>query len=186
MTGFRVSMGGAQERFGVTPDLVTLGKVIGGGLPVGAYGGPAEIMDRISPVGPIYQAGTLSGNPLATAAGLATLDVLEQPDVLDQVERWLTELGTGLQSIAEETGVPVCLEQAGAMAGIFFQEGPVLNYQDALKSDTDRYAKFFHGMLDRGVYFAPSQFEAYFASTEHGESELDQTLDAARVVFRTL
>jgi len=186
MTGFRVAMGGAQERFGVTPDLVTLGKVIGGGLPVGAYGGPAEIMDRVSPVGPIYQAGTLSGNPLATAAGIATLEILEQPDQLDQVERWMTELGVGLQKIAIETGIPVCLGQAGAMAGIFFQDGPVMNYQDALKSNTKRYATFFHGMLDRGVYFAPSQFEAYFASTEHGDAELDQTLEAARAVFRTL
>ena len=186
MTGFRVAMGGAQERFGITPDLCTLGKVIGGGLPVGAYGGPAEFMDRISPLGPIYQAGTLSGNPLATAAGLATLEVLREPDNLDKVERTLTEIGMGLQLIAQETGMPVCLGQAGAMAGIFFQEGPVLNYQDALKSDTKRYAKFFHGMLDRGVYFAPSQFEAYFGSTEHGESEIDQTLDAARAVFKAL
>ncbi len=186
MTGFRVAMGGAQERFGVTPDLCTLGKVIGGGLPVGAYGGPAEFMDRVSPLGPIYQAGTLSGNPLATAAGIATLEVLEAPGALDGVERSLTELGVGLQSIAREAGVPVCLGQAGAMAGIFFQEGPVLNYQDALKSDTKRYAKFFHSMLDRGVYFAPSQFEAYFGSTEHGESEIDQTLEAARAVFKTL
>jgi glutamate-1-semialdehyde 2,1-aminomutase len=186
MTGFRVAMGGAQERFGVTPDLVTLGKVIGGGLPVGAYGGSAEIMDRVSPVGPVYQAGTLSGNPLATAAGLATLEVLEVPDVLDQVERALTKLGEGLLSISKESGIPVCLGQAGAMAGIFFREGPVLNYEDALQSDTKRYARFFHGMLDRGVYFAPSQFEAYFGSTEHGEAEIDQTLEAARAVFASL
>jgi glutamate-1-semialdehyde 2,1-aminomutase len=185
MSGFRVSMGGAQERFGVTPDLVTLGKVIGGGLPVGAYGGPASLMDEVSPVGKIYQAGTLSGNPLATAAGLATLEVLEKPGTLDRVERVLTELGAGLQQIAEEAGVPLCLGQAGAMAGLFFKDGDVMNYQDALKSDTQRYAKFFNGMLERGVYFAPSQFEAYFGSTEHGEAEIDQTLEAAREVFGT-
>lgn len=186
MTGFRVSMGGAQERFSVTPDLVTLGKVIGGGLPVGAYGGPAEIMDHVSPVGPVYQAGTLSGNPLATAAGLATLEELEVPGVLDEVERSLTVLGEGMESIAKEAGVPVTLAQAGAMGGMFFNEGPVENYQDALKSDTERYAKFFHGMLERGVYFAPSAFETYFASTEHADAEIDQTLDAAREVFKTL
>lgn len=186
MSGFRVGLGGAQQRFGVTPDLVTLGKVIGGGLPVGAYGGPAAIMDEVSPVGKIYQAGTLSGNPLATAAGLATLEELEKPDVRDCVERALTELGAGLYAIAKEAGVPVCLGQAGAMAGIFFRDGDVLNYQDALKSDTKRYAKFFNGMLERGVYFAPSQFEAYFGSTEHREAEIDQTLTAARAVFQTL
>ncbi len=186
MSGFRVSMGGAQERFGVTPDLVTLGKVIGGGLPVGAYGGPAALMDQVSPLGKIYQAGTLSGNPLATAAGLATLEVLEETGTLDAVERALTDLGCGLQDIAQQAGIPVCLGQAGAMAGIFFRDGDVLNYQDALKSDTKRYAKFFNGMLERGVYFAPSQFEAYFGSTEHGEAEIDQTLDAAREVFGTL
>ncbi|MCH8203735.1 MAG: glutamate-1-semialdehyde 2,1-aminomutase [Candidatus Hydrogenedentes bacterium] len=186
MTGFRVSMGGAQERFGVTPDLVTLGKVIGGGLPVGAYAGPAEIMDHVSPVGPVYQAGTLSGNPLATAAGLATLEALEAPGVLDEVERALTVFGEGMDSIAKEAGIPVTLTQAGAMAGMFFHEGPVENYQQALKTDTERYAKFFRGMLERGVYFAPSAFEAYFASTEHTDAEIDQTLDAARAVFKTL
>ncbi len=186
MSGFRVGMGGAQQRFGVTPDLVTLGKVIGGGLPVGAYGGSVALMDLVSPVGKIYQAGTLSGNPLATAAGLATLEELEIPDTRDRVERWMTELGMGLHQIAKEAGIPVCLGQAGAMAGLFFRDGDVMNYQDALKSDTKRYAKFFNGMLERGVYFAPSQFEAYFGSTEHGEAELDQTLEAARDVFRTL
>ncbi len=186
MSGFRVSLGGAQARFGVTPDLVTLGKVIGGGLPVGAYGGPAALMDEISPVGKIYQAGTLSGNPLATAAGLATLEEIEKPDVLDCVERALTELGAGFETLAKEAGIPVCLGQAGTMAGIFFCDGDVMNYQQALKSDTKRYAKFFNGMLERGVYFAPAQFEAYFGSTAHGEAEIDQTLTAAREVFGTL
>ncbi len=186
MSGFRVALGGAQERFGVTPDLVTLGKVIGGGLPVGAYGGPAKIMDHVSPVGPVYQAGTLSGNPLATAAGLATIEALEEPGLLDQVERTLTQVAEGIQAIASERGVPVCATQAGAMAGLFFNDCPVENYADATHSDTERYAKFFHGMLERGVYFAPSQFEAYFGSVEHTEKEIDQTLDAARAVFKSL
>ncbi len=186
MSGFRVSMGGAQKRYGVTPDLVTLGKVIGGGLPVGAYGGPAEIMDHISPVGPVYQAGTLSGNPLATAAGLATLEELEQPGVLDGVEASLTALGQGMASISKETGIPITLTQAGAMGAMFFNQGPVTNYQDALNSDTERYAKFFNGMLQRGIYFAPSAFETYFASTQHTKTEIDQTLQAAQEVFRTL
>lgn len=186
MSGFRVAMGGAQERFGVTPDLVTLGKVIGGGLPVGAYGGPGAIMEQVSPSGPVYQAGTLSGNPLATAAGLATIEVLEEPDTLDQVERSLTQVAEGIVEIAKERGVPVCATQAGAMAGLFFNDCPVENYQHATQSDTDRYAKFFHGMLERGVYFAPSQFEAYFGSIEHAENEIDQTLTAARTVFKSL
>lgn len=186
MCGFRASLGGAQECFGVTPDLTTLGKVIGGGLPVGAYGGSAEIMDHVSPVGPVYQAGTLSGNPLATAAGLTTLEILEQPGVLDGVSRALTVLGEGMESIAKESGIPVTLTQVGAMGGMFFHEGPVENYQQALKCNTDRYANFFQGMLGRGVYFAPSQFETYFASTEHDDAVIDRTLEAAREVFASL
>jgi len=137
-------------------------------------------------VGPVYQAGTLSGNPLATAAGLATLSEIEQPDALEQIERALTEVIEGLDAIAREAGVPVCTTQAGAMAGLFFNDCPVRNYQDAKKSDTDRYAKFFHGMLDRGVYLAPSQFEAIFGSSAHGPNEIDRTLSAAREVFPTL
>jgi glutamate-1-semialdehyde 2,1-aminomutase len=186
MTGFRVSMGGAQKRYEVTPDITTLGKVIGGGLPVGAYGGPAEIMDHLSPVGPIYQAGTLSGNPLAMAAGLATLEVLEQPGMFEGAEGMLTLLNEGLGAIAHETGIPVCQTQAGSMGCMFFNEGPVRNYVDATRSDTDRYAKFFWGMLKRGVYFAPSQYEACFMSSAHTLDNINRTLDAAKEVFREL
>ncbi len=186
MTGFRVGLGGAQERYGVTPDLVTLGKVIGGGLPVGAYGGRAEIMDHLSPVGPIYQAGTLSGNPLATAAGLATLDALRQPGVFAGIEAKMATLLAGFASIAQETGIPFTHGQAGSMGGFFFHPGPVRNYVEATQSDTARYAKFFWGMLDQGVYFAPSQFEAFFMSAAHSDADLNRTLEAARAVFATL
>ena len=186
MTGFRVALGGAQERYGITPDLCTLGKVIGGGLPVGAYGGSAKIMDHLSPVGPVYQAGTLSGNPLATAAGLAALNSLSAPGVFESIENKLTDLGAGLKSIAAAAGIPIYQTQVGTMACMFFHEGPVRNYADATASNTDRYAKFFWGMLDRGVYFAPSQFEACFMSAAHESAHLEKTLDAAREVFATL
>jgi glutamate-1-semialdehyde 2,1-aminomutase len=180
MNGFRIAMGGAEERYGVTPDLVTMGKVIGGGLPVGAYGGSAAIMDHVSPVGPVYQAGTLSGNPLATAAGIATLTELGKPGVFAQVEASMTRLSAGLKVITDEAGIPVYQTQVGSMGCMFFHDGPVRNYQDALQSDTDRFAKYFHGMLDKGVYLAPSQFEAGFTSTAHTDAIIDQTLDAAR------
>jgi glutamate-1-semialdehyde 2,1-aminomutase len=186
MSGFRVALGGAQERYGVTPDLTALGKVIGGGLPVGAYGGPGAIMDEVSPVGPVYQAGTLSGNPLATAAGLATLDVLCEEGVFETVEEKLTSLGAELGAIAKEAGVPFYQTQVGSMACGFFHEGPVTNYGEATASDTERYAKFFWGMLERGVYLAPSQFEAMFMSTAHSDSDLNRTLEAARATFATL
>jgi len=186
MTGFRVALGGAQERYGITPDLCTLGKVIGGGLPVGAYGGPAAIMDHLSPVGPVYQAGTLSGNPLATAAGLAMLSALSEPGVFAAIEARLTALGDGLGAIAKEAGVPVYQTQVGTMACLFFHEGPVRNYAEATASDTARYAKFFWGMLERGVYFAPSQFEACFMSAAHQDVHIEKTLDAAREVFKGL
>lgn len=186
MTGFRVAMGGAQARYGVTPDLTTLGKVIGGGLPVGAYGGRAEIMDKLSPVGPVYQAGTLAGNPLATAAGLATLSVLERPGAFEDIEQKMKRLGDGLGAIAREAGIPVFQTRAGSMACLFFHNGPIRNYAEATGSDTTRYAKFFWGMLDRGVYLAPSQFEAAFMSSAHDDAEIDHTLEAAREVFATL
>lgn len=186
MSGFRVAMGGAQERYGVTPDLTTLGKVIGGGLPVGAYGGPAAIMDLLSPVGTVYQAGTLSGNPLATAAGLATLEVLCSPGVFEGIEARLARLSEGLGAIAKEAGIPVFQTQAGSMACLFFHEGPVKDYAQATASDTKRYAKFFWGMLERGVYLAPSQFEAAFMSAAHTDADIDTTLEAAREVFATL
>lgn len=186
MSGFRVAMGGAQAHYNVMPDLTVLGKVIGGGLPVGAYGGSEEIMDRVSPVGPIYQAGTLSGNPLATAAGIATLDVLEEPGVFNGVVETTTTLGAELGELAREAGVPVYQTQLGTMSCLFFHEGPIKNYGDATASDTKRYAKFFWGMLERGVYLAPSQYEAAFTSVAHGPSEIDQTLSAAKAAFAAL
>jgi glutamate-1-semialdehyde 2,1-aminomutase len=186
MSGFRVAMGGAQARFGIMPDLTALGKVIGGGLPVGAYGGPEEIMNHVSPVGPVYQAGTLSGNPLATAAGLATLDVLEEPGVYQATVDTMTALSTELGKLAKEAGVPVYQTQAGSMACTFFHEGPVKNYTDATQSDTRRYAKFFWSMLENGVYLAPSQFEAMFTSSAHGPLEIDQTLTASKKAFAAL
>jgi len=186
MTGFRVAMGGAQQRYAITPDLTTLGKVIGGGLPIGAYGGPAEIMDHLSPVGPVYQAGTLSGNPLATAAGLATLEILEQPGVFEGIENTMNQLCEGLGEIARETNLPVYQTQVGTMACLFFNEKPVRNYAEADRSNTQRYAQFFHAMLDHGVYFAPSQFEACFMSSAHTTTQIDQTLSAARAVFPKL
>lgn len=186
MSGFRASLGGAQGHFGVTPDLTTLGKVIGGGLPVGAYGGPSEIMDHLSPLGPVYQAGTLSGNPLATAAGMATLDVIEEGDAFESARNALTTLSQGLATIAEDSGIPIYQTQVGTMACMFFHDGPVTNYSDATSSDTDRYAKFFWAMLNRGVYVAPSQFEAAFLSTTHGEEEIEKTLDAAKDSFKEL
>lgn len=186
MTGFRVALGGAQARYRVLPDLTVLGKVIGGGLPVGAYGGPHEIMDQVSPSGPIYQAGTLSGNPLATAAGLATLDVLEEPGVVKRIEDVMKSLCDGLGEIAREAGIPVYQTRAGSMACLFFHDGLITNYAEATASDTKRYARFFWGMLERGVYLAPSQFEAAFMSSVHTERDIDQTLTAAREVFATL
>ncbi|HET7232908.1 MAG TPA: glutamate-1-semialdehyde 2,1-aminomutase [Longimicrobium sp.] len=184
MTGFRVSRGGAQERFGIVPDLTTLGKVIGGGLPVGAYGGRAEIMDRIAPVGPVYQAGTLSGNPLAMAAGLAQLRILRDEDPYPALERTTARLVEGLLSIAAEAGVPASGGNLGSMWGMFFAPGPVRDFSQAKTSDVPLFNRFFHGMLDRGVFLAPSQFEAGFTSTAHTEADVDATLTAAREALR--
>lgn len=186
MCGFRAARGGAQELYAVTPDMTCLGKVIGGGLPVGAYGGRADIMQHLAPEGPVYQAGTLAGNPLATAAGLCTLELLDRPDVITRINSRMTQLMEGIASIAQETGVPITQTKAGSMAGFFFHEGPVENYAQAAESDTERYAKFFWKMLDGGVYLAPSQFEALFLSTAHGPDELDHTLEAARAAFKSL
>lgn len=186
MSGFRAALGGAQRLYGVRPDLVTLGKVIGGGLPVGAYGGPAAFMDQLAPLGAVYQAGTLAGNPLAMAAGLATLGELERPGMAEGIAARLAALAEGLGDIARATGVPVFQTRAGSMGCLFFQEGPVRSYDDAKKSDTARYAKFFWAMLDRGVYFAPSQFEACFMSAAHGDRHIDQTLDAAKQAMAAL
>ncbi|MBD2727087.1 glutamate-1-semialdehyde 2,1-aminomutase [Nostoc sp. FACHB-892] len=186
MTGFRIAYGGAQEKFGVTPDLTTLGKVIGGGLPVGAYGGRRDIMSMVAPAGPVYQAGTLSGNPLAMTAGIKTLELLQKPGTYDYLERITKKLADGLLQIAKETGHAACGGQISAMFGLFFTSGPVNNYEDAKKSDTAKFGRFHRGMLERGVYLAPSQFEAGFTSFAHTEEDIEQTLAVARDVMSSL
>jgi glutamate-1-semialdehyde 2,1-aminomutase len=179
ITGFRVGFGGAQKLFKIKPDLTTLGKIIGGGLPVGAYGGRADIMEMMAPAGPVYQAGTLSGNPLAVEAGLATLEKLSQPGTYKKLDTLAARLGDGLIEAAQMAGIPSYHTRVGSMLCMFFAEGPVLNFEDALKCDTRRYAKYFHEMLERGVYLAPSQFEAAFVSLAHSEQDIEKTLRAA-------
>ena len=176
MTGFRIAYGGASERFGVTPDLTTLGKVIGGGLPVAAYGGRRDLMAMIAPSGPVYQAGTLSGNPLAMAAGIATLKSLTR-EVHDHITRRTTDLVHGLRTIAASHGVPLIADSAGSMFGFFFRREPVRNYAEAKEADTKLFARFFHAALDRGVYLAPSAFEAGFVSAAHSEDDVATTLE---------
>ena len=186
MTGFRVSYGGAQFRFGIEPDITCLGKIIGGGLPVGAYGGKREVMEQMAPSGPIYQAGTLSGNPLAMAAGLATLKLLQKPGTYEDLEEKTGKLAQGLQSIAQEKGLPIWVNRIGAMFSAFFTDQQVKDYQSVSSSDFELFAKFFIGMLERGVYLAPSQFEAVFVSTSHTDSDLDFTLEQAKAVISRL
>jgi len=186
MTGFRVSYGGAQAHYGIDPDLTCLGKVIGGGLPVGAYGGKRQYMAQISPSGPIYQAGTLSGNPLAMNAGLATLKLLQQPGTYQNLQAKTTRLAEGLKQLAQEAGLPIWTNAVGAMFSAFFTNIPVKDYASACTSDVERFAKFFRGMLERGIYLAPSQFEAVFLSMAHTDSDIDQTLEQARIVLKTL
>jgi len=176
MTGFRIAPGGARERFGVTADLTTLGKVIGGGLPAAAYGGRREIMERVAPSGPVYQAGTLSGNPLAMAAGFATLSALT-PALHSKIERRTALLVEGLQKIAQQLSVPLIADHAGSMWGFFFANRPVRNFTDAKASDTNLFRRFFHAALDRGVYLAPSPFEACFMSAAHGDAEVTAALE---------
>src|SRR6185369_11547076 len=172
MTGFRVALGGAQEKYGIKPDLTTMGKVIGGGLPVGAYGGRAEIMDRVAPAGPIYQAGTLSGNPLAVAAGLASLRRLQSEKPFDRLEALGSRLERGLVDAAAKARVDVQVNRAGSMFTLFFTNKPVFDFDTAKTSDTQRFNQFFHGMLDQGIYLPPSQFEAAFISTAHTEQDI--------------
>jgi glutamate-1-semialdehyde 2,1-aminomutase len=185
MTGFRVHPGGAQGLTGVTPDLTTLGKVIGGGLPVGAYGGRREIMDLVAPAGPVYQAGTLSGNPLAMAAGIATLTALERPRVWDAIAAATRDLAGRLERAAAEAGVPVVINRAGTMLTVFFTDRPVTDWAGARAADTETFSRFFRGLLERGVYWVPSQFEAAFLSSAHGEAELSTTEAAAAAAFAT-
>jgi glutamate-1-semialdehyde 2,1-aminomutase len=186
MTGFRLARGGAQERFNITPDLSTFGKVIGGGLPVGAFGGRAEIMDCLAPLGPVYQAGTLSGNPIAMAAGLANLNELLDGGAYAKLEERGEQLAAGMKSAAKAANVPMQFNVCGSMFCGYFTSEPVHNVADAMKSDRERFKKFFHGMLDTGVYLAPSQFEAGFISTAHTAADIETTVAAAAKVLRTL
>ncbi len=186
MTGFRISYGGAQARFGVTPDLTTMGKVIGGGLPVGAYGGRRDIMEMIAPAGPVYQAGTLSGNPLAMTAGIKTLEILKRPGTYEKMEETTKKLSSGLLQVARDAGHDVTGGSISAMFGMFFTDKAVHNYDDAKSSDLDKFSRFHRGMLERGVYLAPSQFEAGFTSLAHTDEDIENTLAAARAVLAEL
>ncbi len=184
MTGFRVHPGGAQGLYGIRPDLTTFGKVIGGGLPVGAFAGRRAIMELIAPSGPVYQAGTLSGNPLAMTAGIETLRELAEPGRWEQLSRAAKEVAEGLSARARAAGVPLAVAQVGSMFGFFFTDPPVVDWEGAKRSDTQRFARFHARMLEVGIYLAPSQFEAAFVSTAHGEAEISATLDAAERAFR--
>jgi glutamate-1-semialdehyde 2,1-aminomutase len=186
MTGFRIAYGGAQEKFGVTPDLTTLGKVIGGGLPVGAYGGRKDIMAMVAPAGPMYQAGTLSGNPLAMTAGIETLKLLQKPGSYEHLDRVTNQLITGLQAVAKETGHATYGGHISGMFGLFFSADPVHNYDDAKKSDLAKFSRYHRGMLEQGVYLAPSQFEAGFTSLAHTDKDIEETLEAAKKVMASL
>jgi len=184
MTGFRVALGGAQARYGVAPDLSTFGKIIGGGMPVGAYGGRADLMRQVAPSGPIYQAGTLSGNPVAMAAGLATLALIQAPGFHERLEANTHVLCDGLEAAAREAGIAVTTTRTCGMFGLYFTDRRVETFDDAMASDASAFKRFFHGMLRRGVYFAPSAFEAGFLSSAHGEAEFAHTFEAAREAFR--
>jgi glutamate-1-semialdehyde 2,1-aminomutase len=186
MTGFRLALGGAQQLYGVRPDMTCLGKILGGGLPAAAYGGRADIMATVAPEGPVYQAGTLSGNPLAMAAGAALVDLLAQPGTYDALERTSARLEAGLREAARAAGVTATVNRAGSMLTVFFCPGPVTDYASARTSDTGRFSRFFHAMLARGVYLPPAQFEAAFVSLAHGEEEIDLTLRAAAEAFDTV
>lgn len=187
MCGFRVGLDGAQGRYNVIPDLTTFGKVIGGGMPVGAFGGKKEIMSHIAPLGPVYQAGTLSGNPIAMAAGLTTLHLLRAPGFFENLEAKTTRLVNGLQAVADEAGIAFTTNQVGAMFGFFFSEDKnITRFAEVAKCDMERFRKFYHGMLNEGVYLAPSAFEAGFVSSAHTDADIDQTIEAARIVMKTL
>jgi glutamate-1-semialdehyde 2,1-aminomutase len=186
ITGFRVAQGGAQALYGVRPDLTCLGKVIGGGLPVGAYGGRRDLMEQVAPLGGVYQAGTLSGNPLAVAAGLATFAALDDPTVYPRLEALGRQLQEGIEGAARRGGIPVTVNRVGSMLTAFFTGDVVTDFASAKRSDTERYAKFFHAMLERGVFLAPSQFEAAFVSLAHQSGDLDAVAEAARESFEAI
>jgi glutamate-1-semialdehyde 2,1-aminomutase len=183
MSGFRVALGGAQALYGIDPDLTTLGKVIGGGLPVGAYGGKREIMSRIAPEGPVYQAGTLSGNPMAMAAGIATLEKLQSPGFYEALDRRASKLADGLAGAVEKSGIRATVDRTGAMLGLFFTDRPVQNFEDAKTCDLDMFSAYYRGMRERGIYLAPSQFEAFFISSAHTDDQIDETVAAAEAVL---
>lgn len=186
MTGFRVAFGGAQSLFKVTPDLSCLGKIIGGGFPVGAYGGRKEIMELVAPSGPVYQAGTLSGNPIAMTAGLETLKILKKTGTYDKLEHLSEKLAHGIRQAAESVGLPLFQTRVGSMSGMFFTSKKVVDLATAKTSDTKKYARFFTEMLNRGIYFAPSQFEAAFVSLAHDQEQIDQTISAAKEIFEII
>jgi glutamate-1-semialdehyde 2,1-aminomutase len=183
MTGFRVALGGAQAHYGIRPDLTTLGKVIGGGLPLGALGGRREIMEKLAPLGPVYQAGTLSGNPLAVAAGLATLQLVAQPRLLERIAATATALTQGLAAQARQARVPFSAQSIGSMFGLYFRASPPRSFAEVMQSDRARFNRFFHAMLEQGIYLAPSAYEAGFVSATHADGDIDATLAAARAAF---
>ncbi|MEW6253797.1 MAG: aminotransferase class III-fold pyridoxal phosphate-dependent enzyme, partial [Planctomycetota bacterium] len=186
MTGFRVDLGGAQKLLGVRPDLTTLGKVIGGGMPVGAFGGRADVMDKLAPSGPVYQAGTLSGNPVAVAAGLATLEAVSAPGFYEALAARTERLVRGLAAAAQDAGVTFSADAVGGMFGLYFAARPPASFAEVMQCDKEKFNRFFHAMLDRGIYLAPSAFEAGFVSAAHTDADIDATLAAAREVFATL
>jgi len=186
MTGFRVAFGGAQSLFGITPDLTCLGKIVGGGLPVGAYGGKREIMECVAPCGPVYQAGTLSGNPLAMAAGISTIEILSRPGVYDKIEKRSAQLAAGLEAAARDAGIPATVNRVGSMMSLFFAPGPVSNFEQAKDSDLDLFSAYYRGMLHSGIYLPPSQFEAMFVSLAHETEVIEQTIAVAARVLNEL
>ena len=186
MTGFRVALGGAQELYGVTPDITTLGKVIGGGLPVGAFGGKKDIMQKLAPLGPVYQAGTLSGNPVAVSAGLKTLELIQQPNFYQQLSLMTKKLVDGMMEAAKINGIEFSARSVGGMFGLYFRESPPNSFDEIMKSDRKQFNKFFHSMLKQGIYFGPSAFEAGFVSAAHTEKDIQETIDASHRAFESL
>ena len=186
MTGFRVALGGAQELYGVTPDMTTLGKIIGGGLPVGAFGGKKEIMQKLAPLGPVYQAGTLSGNPVAVAAGLKTLELIQKPNFYQQLALMTKELVDGMTEAARKNGIKFSARSVGGMFGLYFRESPPNSFDEIMESNRVKFNKFFHSMLKQGIYFGPSAFEAGFVSAAHSEKDIKETIEASHKAFESL